>query len=348
MDINGAIEHLGLAGQLPALASAVDRSEDFIARMRSALHDWAETGGIDARGIDVVAFGSVARREYTLASDVDYLVLLTELPEDPAAPREILHHVKDLLDREAEAEGASSKDPGASQLFGVTVGTYDILNQVGLEGDTNTTHTRRMEILLESVSLFDEELHSRILETTLQRYLALSEAPQNRPPRFLINDVLRYWRQITVDYQAKAPTGRPERKAVLRYLKLITTRKNLFASSILPLIAPHDDVEMWTVAYLKDTFGLPPLARLATVTQTAPEAVRAAVASVFRTIDLFLQRTGDSKMRERFAEIEWDKRDDDADYQELKQAANNLQAAFEIILCEWETVAHRTRRYLLL
>ncbi|OBK25578.1 hypothetical protein A5635_15585 [Mycobacterium asiaticum] len=312
--------------------------------MRSEL----STSWADVRGIDVVAFGSLARREYTLASDVDYLVLVADLPEDPAAPREILGQVKDFLKREAEVEGAATKDPGSSQLFGVTAGIYDILNQVGLEDDTNTTHTRRMEILLESVSLLDQDLHSRILNSTLQRYLALSGAPPNRPPRFLINDVLRYWRQITVDYQAKAPTGRREPKAVLRYLKLITTRKNLFASSILPLIAPHGDIEMWDAAYLRDMFSLPPLARLATVTQSAPPEVRDAVASVFRTIDLFVQRTSDAEMRKHFAEIEWDKRGEDAGYNELKQAANDLQMAFETILCEWESVRQRTRRYLLL
>lgn len=341
MNLAEAINYLELGDAVPGLSGAVGRSEELIDRMRTAL----SASGVET-AMDVVAFGSLARREYTPASDVDYLVLVADMPDDPAAPRELRQRVEAELAKEANADGAS-KAPGATGLFGRATGIFDIVNQVGLEGDTNFTHTIRMEILQESVSLLDEELHSQILDRTLRRYITLFDVPKERPPRFLLNDMLRYWRQITVDAQAKAPIDGKDGKAVLRYLKLATSRKNLIASSILPLIAPRDISIPWE-QYLKEIYAVPPLARLATVTQNAPDEVVDAVRTIFLTIDLLVQRTDSADKRDRFKEIPWDKRKEDGGYIELKAAADQLQLAFERIFMDWPEVADNTRRYLLL
>ncbi|AOS90232.2 nucleotidyltransferase domain-containing protein [Mycobacterium intracellulare] len=341
MNLTEAIAYLGLADSVPGLTAAADRSDSLIERMRNGLAGHGADGKMD-----VVAFGSLARREYTDASDVDYLVIINAMPEDAAAPRALVQKVNELIAEEAQSTEIESKAPGTSGLFGTAAGIFDIVDQVGLEGDTNHTHTRRMEIVQESVSLLDPTLHKRILSRTIRRYLALVEASPDRPPRFLLNDMLRYWRQITIDYQAKAPTVGQAPKAVLRYLKLLTTRKNLFASSVLPLIAPRDDAISWN-DYLNEVYALPPLARLATVTQSAPSYVHDAVRTVFSTIDLFVQHTDSKDKRNRFNAIEWESRKDDALYNELKVAANRLQDAFEkIFMGEWAEVTRKTRRYI--
>lgn len=342
MELGEAITHLGLAGSVPGLSAAVDRSEQIIGKMRAAFTAF-ETDG----AMDVVAFGSLARREYTQASDVDYLVLVDTMPSDPMAPRALLQLVKDRIADEAESDGAP-KGPGTTGLFGKAIGIFDVINQVGLEGDTNFTHTIRMEIIQESISLRSEQLHSKILDSTLQRYISLFEVPNQRPPRFLLNDMIRYWRQITVDYQAKAPVGAAEeQKAVLRFLKLQTTRKNFIASSILPLIAPRDDSIAWE-RYLHEIYSIPPLARLAKVTEGAPEQVLEAVRTVFRTIDLFVQRTDSRDKRLVFEEIPWDTRKNDSGYVELSDAAKELQSAYECIFFDWPVVAKLTRSHLVL
>ncbi|UXA15806.1 nucleotidyltransferase domain-containing protein (plasmid) [Mycobacterium sp. SMC-8] len=341
MNLIESISHLGLTGSTPGLTASAARSNELIERMRSGLAGHGADGQLD-----VVAFGSLARREYTDASDVDYLVIVNAMPDDPAAPRALVQRVNELIAAEADFAKATSKAPGTSGLFGTAAGIFDIVDQVGLEGDTNHTHTRRMEIVQESVSLLDPDLHTQILSRTIRRYLALVEASPDRPPRFLLNDMLRYWRQITIDYQAKAPARGQEPKAVLRYLKLLTTRKNLFASSVLPLIAPRDNAIPWN-EYLNEVYALPPLARLATVTQSAPEYVREAVRTVFETIDLFVQRTDSKEKRAQFEAITWESRKDNAGYNEMKEAANRLQDAFEnIFMGEWTEVTTKTRRYI--
>jgi predicted nucleotidyltransferase len=341
VDLAESIADLGLTDSVPGLSAAIERSHSTINRMRTVLSDF-DTGG----AMGVVAFGSLARQEYTTASDLDYLVLVNSLPVEPAAPRALLQRINNLLADEAAADGVP-KAPGASGLFGRAIGVFDVINQVGLESDTNSTHTVRMEIIQESISLLNDQLHAEIVGSTLRRYINLFNVPQDSPPRFLLNDMLRYWRQITVDYQAKAPIGGEEPKAVLRYLKLLTTRKNFIASSILPLIAPRDDAVSWET-YLKDIYAVPPLARLATVTRGAPVLVLDAVRDVFSTIDLFIQRTDSAEKRERWTEIPWEARKEDAGYKELRESANRLQLAFESIFLDWPDVSKNTRRYLLL
>jgi predicted nucleotidyltransferase len=344
MNLVEAIAETGLTDSVPGLTASARRSDELIARMRDEL----AKHGVDDE-MDVFAFGSLARREYTVASDVDYLVIVDSMPDDMGAPRALVERVQALIAEETRADGAStSKNPGTSGLFGRATGIFDIVQQVGLQDDTNHTHTVRMEILQESVSLLNPDLHQKILDRTIRRYLDVFGAPRpDRPPRFLLNDMLRYWRQITIDYQAKAPVGVHEPKAVLRHLKLLTTRKNFFASSVLPLVAPRDDTVPWAT-YLNDVYSMPPLARLAAVTKSAPDEVLSAVREVFTAIDLFVQRTDDKDKRLELESISWESRRDDIRYQELRAAAERLQAAYQsIFMGGWADIQDKTLRYML-
>lgn len=342
MDLTEAIVALGLQGAVPGLTSSIARSGAAIGRLREALANFDLGDG----AMDVVAFGSLARQEYTAASDIDYLVLVDQMPSDPSVPHTLLQLVRAAALAEEDLDGVGKK-PGDTGLFGRAVGIFDVINQIGLEGDTNFTHTVRMEIIQESVSLLKPAVHSKILRSAVSRYVTLFDVPKRLPPRFLLNDMLRYWRQITVDYQAKTPLAGPNEKAVLRYLKLLTTRKNFVASSILPLIAPRDETVSWE-DYLQEIYSIPPLARLATVTKDAPADVKDAVRTVFTTIDLFVQRTDSEAKRDRFKKIPWDTRRDDDGYKEIRAASRQLQSAFETILMDWDAVREKSREYLLL
>ena len=73
---------------------------------------------------------------------------------------------------------------------------------IGLDADTNTNFTRRMLLLLES-----RELHGRraaLGDRADPRPLPYESHTRRRPPRFLLNDVVRYWRTICVDFEGKA------------------------------------------------------------------------------------------------------------------------------------------------
>src|SRR3954454_24637824 len=128
----------------------------------------------------VVLLGSWGRHEVTSASDDDAIVLFTGERRDGGRPAAA--GVARLLGGPA---------PGREGLFGDSAHLDDLTGRIGLDADTNTNLTRRMLFLLESVPVAREGAHPRPREQLIDTYLAAHER-DSRPPRFLLNALVRY------------------------------------------------------------------------------------------------------------------------------------------------------------
>jgi hypothetical protein len=84
----------------------------------------------------------------------------------------------------------------------------------------------------------------------------------HRPPRFLLNDLVRYWRTIGVDFVAK-DRERGGAGWGLRNAKLRTSRKLLFASGLLPVLRCHELRAEAIAPFLAEQFAMPPTDRVA-------------------------------------------------------------------------------------
>jgi hypothetical protein len=173
----------------------------------------------------VVLFGSWGRRELTPGSDDDWLVLVAGERRDDVAPHG---------DAVTQALG---RKPGTTGLFADIAFAPELAGRIGLDEDTNRNLTRRMLLMLESVAVIGEDAHRAARDLVLDGYLQ-GDVKDHRPPRFFLNDVLRYWRTITVDFVGKTRAGGGE-KGALRNLKLRLNRKVLFAGGLLPLLLCH-------------------------------------------------------------------------------------------------------------
>ena len=180
---------------LPHLSAAAARSEELLNAARTAILPHLP------EDVDAVVFGSIARREASAESDFDYLVVTREQMPDAGTLSRVQDRIVQVLRDQLQL-----KDPGSSGLFGTWVTTVDLYMWIGLEQDTGPHALSRRALLSAGELLHPRtDAHRELLDTVVTHYLA--DARENEPPRFLINDVLRYWRTITVDYRRRSCTG---------------------------------------------------------------------------------------------------------------------------------------------
>lgn len=332
--LEDALAHLGAdRTALPNLRASFALSETRIKTAR-------ETLGVaefdEPFPFDVVAFGSMARYEMTHESDFDYLVIAHGLYEEPLIVGELLESA-DQLRSVLASEGAQAavRAPGSSGLFGTMVSAPDLVEFIGLERDTNHSLTRRILLLEESVSLLRPSRHELLVKAIIRRYLEAGQPSASGVPRFLLNDLIRYWRTQSVDFQAKT---RPPARYSVRYFKLLICRKYTFASSILPLLL-IDSSQVDLATRLYEIFAVPPVLRMLDAASTLREAgdqrAADAIVEATRALDAFNGLLGHKSWRSDFdrlcgSEVA-DIRESDA-FMEVKAEVDRMQGSLESAL----------------
>lgn len=266
--------------------------------------------------ITVVTTGSYARREASAESDLD-LYILFDSDKSPEALSEELKSLASIYSKEI------SKSAGSSGTFGteVVVKFNDMLSNIGGAGDTNASLTRRMLLLLEGEWLFGEERFADYRNLLISKYLSQSD-PANKVPRFLLNDVIRYYRTITTDFQHKVAEG--NKTWGLRNIKLRFSRKILYFSGLIAAAELTKTAPQEREKALSQLLDLPPLDRIKNIGEKHSQTDE-----IFELYDYFLDILSDGQKRETLEALDRDKRDACPLFVDLKKKGRELDTALE-------------------
>jgi predicted nucleotidyltransferase len=185
--------------------------------------------GFSTTDTSIVVFGSLARKEWTSKSDIDW-TLLVDGQADP-------QHLEIAQKIGSQLTKGKFQEPGASGIFGNMTFSHDLVQKIGGREDTNENTTRRVLLLQESTTIGKPDARERVLRLLISRYLKddrglrFGTVPY-KVPRFLLNDIVRYWRTITVDFVDKQ-RGQAGHGWGLRNAKLRMSRKLIFATGML-------------------------------------------------------------------------------------------------------------------
>jgi hypothetical protein len=310
-----------------AIARARERTAEGLAERRRRLD-----GVVFDDDATVVLLGSWGRHEVTSASDDDAITLFCGEKRD---------HVRPEPGQVAALLGGPA--PGPEGLFGATAWLADLADNIGLDGDTNTILTRRMLFLLESVPVAGDAAYTRAREQLLTTYLAANERDY-RPPRFLLNDLVRYWRTIAVDFEGKH-RARAGQGWGLRHTKLRFSRKVLFAGGLLPVLECHALAATDMPAFLADRLAQPPLDRLAAA--FLAHGMADAGARALGAYAGFLDLLDDAGARRELADLAEAGADTSATYGRVRELGDELQNALLALLFETPELERLVRDYLI-
>ena len=313
----------------PHLEKAEKHTAETQTKLRSLLQQEAPSD------TSLVVFGSLARGEYTEGSDLDWTLLVDGQAHD--GHFKSVQAITALLKREGFGE------PGPTGVFGNFAFSHPIVHQIGGQDDTNKNTTQRILLLLESVALGGEDVHERVLRLVLSRYveddrglLFSRKAKAKRIPRFLLNDIVRYWRTVTVDFVYKQ-RERADGWA-LRNAKLRMSRKLIFVSGLLTCFAPElfaPPGETWidesgSVSITRIVQLLWERTRLSPLQQLAEAALRPSIEAetvheIFDSYDAFLGVLADKADREHLKRLSFE----DLGKSELFRHVSRISGSFQ-------------------
>ena len=172
--------------------------------------------------ICIYACGSLGRLELAEASDLDlfFIIMDTNKQEKDEQYSNIdkYNFFSNLYTINKEL---GYKDPSKNGLYWNFINIDKLLDIGSREEDFNNSFTARMLLLLESKPLYNKSAYNQLVKLIIDKYFVDYKVHgRNFYPLFLMNDILRYWYTLTLNYEYRRDNKDTENEKNWKRLKL--------------------------------------------------------------------------------------------------------------------------------
>jgi predicted nucleotidyltransferase len=262
-------------------------------RLAARVAEWADATELGNR-ICIYTTGSFGRSDASPFSDLDVFIVALE---DEFRTRRLsgLEEIELLativrVNRELELP-ALDGDGGFLKVHPLS----EYLVGLGKPSDdAENTFTGRLLLLLESKAIFGDSSYQHIRRECVERYWTdYADHADSFLPAFLVNDILRFWRTLCVNYEAGTspdPAKRRAKNYKLKFSRLLTC-----FSAIVGIQAEFQTKLTVSVDQVVAILDRTPLERLSHVAHLFEGEVQAKVQSLQIMYNSFLNETNCSK-----------------------------------------------------
>lgn len=190
--------------------------------------------------------GSYARGEATENSDVDLFFIINDQPnnnkyskiEKTLADAGVINALREMNFPPFSNDGQYLEAHLCSQMKSLLGGQED---------DYKNLFTARMLLLLESLPVYNDNVYKEVMKIIIGTYLTdYSDHAPNFKPLFLMNDVIRYWKTLCLNYenyrQNNIDNKEKRSKILIKNMKLKFSRMLTCYSFLILLVLFSDNI----------------------------------------------------------------------------------------------------------
>ncbi len=287
------------------MTTPYERSLEYSECQLSKIRDRLKELSLDNAAL-LVCCGSYARREASEQSDIDYVMVSDDTETATDLNQRVGSEICSIVPNSPSEDGA----------FGKPVSRSEILANIGGDDDSNKNITRRILLLLEGEWLFNKEGLRDFRREILERYIG-EGMTDHQLALFLLNDIIRYYRTVAVDYEFKISGNGIPKPWAIRNIKLVFSRKLLYASGLFSIAMTADRARNEKIEMLEDLFDRPVMERMIKI------CGKAAMEPVLTSYNCFLEKLEDLKTRKYLETLEIEKRNDPI-FREIKNEGHHF------------------------
>jgi predicted nucleotidyltransferase len=186
--------------------------------------------------ISIFVAGSLGRMEFGSKSDIDFFIITRE----ESSKLKNIEILGNLIDINKKLELPEFSNDGKY------LKTYSLDKMIMQTGSPTDDHenlfTTRILLLLESKVISNNNLYQDALYKIIENYYKDSTGHDDFFPLYILNDILRYWRTLCLNYEMIRFEDRPWRKKNinLKYARMLIIFATIIPIMTIPLTKKED------------------------------------------------------------------------------------------------------------